>query len=635
MQVLRQGQQISGPDGVYMQVVPPNNITVNNIPTNKVALVGTAKYGPVNAPIPIGSPSSMQFGIGDISLDPFDLATEVAMALRQGCNNILGIRVTDGTDAAAAANLMDTQGTPGVLSADKAYFTGSLGNGFTRKVDVGSNSTSQATPTSYKVTITRPGYQPEVFDNIPATGFQAAYIQAINQGQAGFRGPSQFIKAAMPTLAAPTITAGMFTPATTGGTLPAGAYRAVLTLVNAQGETIASNEVSGITVASGTTGSIAFSNGSAFAAGVTGKLYLTQMGGATGTETFAIAVPNGGTATITAQPAAGASAPPIANTATIPNANVPALGTATLSGGTDGNAGVTSSTLLGVDGTGAARKGMYALRGSIAGALFGLAGCTDATTWSTMLGFGQSENAIPGAIYAQGTTTDAAIALKQSTGVSDWQIEYFKDWLYIKDTVNNIQRYVSPLGHSLGFIANLSPEQSPGNKPMSGLLGTERTMAQIPYDATELKKLEDAGIKVITNPIPYGDVFGFAHGRNGSLDPNTNQTSYSRVTLMITLSLGKALGKFIANIQSKRPDDQSRRKAEGMANTYMEELKRPLTPDGYGMIDDYKNTVDSSNNNATTVGQGVAIGYSEVSYLGVIEKFIWSIMGGQTVVIKR
>jgi hypothetical protein len=632
MQILRQGQAISGPDGVYEVIVPPANNTVNNIPTNALGIIGTAPYGPKNTPVQFGDSSGLKFNFGGIGLGAFDLPTEAAMATKQGCSNVFGIRVTDGTDTFAAANLVD--GTSVLLSLDSALYTGSLRNGDTRVVGVGTNSTSQTAPTSYKITLTRLGYQSEVFDNVPATGFQAAYITAVNQGQGNLRGPSQHFKAAYPALTPPAITAGMFTPAATGGTLATGVFKAVLTLVNAQGETTVSNEVSFTTTAS--TSSCAFANGAAFATGVTGKLYLTAVGGAVGTETFDIAVPNAGTVTVTAPPLAGSSAPPAANTANILNTSAPAQGTSTLAGGTDGATGVTSNTLLGVDGTGASRTGMYALRGAGAdGGIFILAGCTDSTTWSTMLSFGQSANLIPGACFPLGMTTAAAVALKSTAGASDWQILYAKDWFYIKDTDNGINRYVSPMGVIYGFIANLSAEQSPGNKQMSGFIGTERTMSGIAYDANELLQLESAGILVVTNPIPYGKVFGLAHGRNGSPNPDQNQICYSRLTLMISLSQAAALGKFIDRLQSTRADDPSRMAAKAMMDEYMDNMKRPLIPGGYGMIEDFKNVADTTLNTAGTIRQGLAIGYSNVSYLGVIEKFIWSLQGGIAQSVKQ
>jgi hypothetical protein len=633
MQLLRQGQAIQGPDGVYMVVVPPTDNTVNSIASNLVAVSGTASYGPPNVATPVGSAGSLKNAFVGLGLGAYDLATELAMLLRQGTNNLFGIRVTDGTDTYAAANLLD--GSSGILSKDTAYYTGSGGNGFTRTLSPGSNNTNTASPTSWKVTITRPGYQPEVFDNIPTAGFQAAYLSAINNGQAGARGPSQLIKAALPTLAAPVITGAMFTPGTTGGTLPIGTFRAVLTNTNAAGETTASNEVTFTTTTA--TSSCGFAFGVPFAAGVTGKLYLTQVGGAAGTETFNLNVGNAGTATLVAPSVGGASAPPSANTATTTNPLPPAAGTGTFTGGTDGAAGVTTSTLLGVDGMGTARTGMYAMRGKIAGGAFYLAGVAacDTTTWSTMLGFGQSEYAVPCFAFPLGTSSPAAIALQQTVGVRDWQCYFFKDWLYIKDTDNAVQRYVSPIGQGLGFLMNLSPEQSPASKPMTGFIGTERTMGGVAYDSTEALALENAGILYITNPVSYGNVFGFAHGRNGSSDPNANQVNYTRMTLLITLSLGGALGRFIGRNQSALANDPTRRRAKNMADTYMEELKRAKTGSDYGQIVDFVNVVDASNNNQATTAAGLAFGSSQVTYLGVVEKFIWSHQGGAGVVVTK
>jgi hypothetical protein len=85
------------------------------------------------------------------------------------------------------------------------------------------------------------------------------------------------------TLAAPVQSAA--TTATTGGTLAAGTYKAVITAVNAQGETVASNEISATTT--GSTGKITWNW--ATVANATGyKVYVTALGGASGSETYLV-----------------------------------------------------------------------------------------------------------------------------------------------------------------------------------------------------------------------------------------------------------------------------------------------------------------------------------------------------------
>lgn len=115
------------------------------------------------------------------------------------------------------------------------------------------------------------------------------------------------------TMAAPTQAAA--STATTGGTLAAGTYRAVVTAVNARGETIASNEISRVTT--GATSTITWTWGA-----VTGatayKVYVTALGGAANSETFAATVTAPTTTyTQTAPVVAGGAVPPGSNTAVV------------------------------------------------------------------------------------------------------------------------------------------------------------------------------------------------------------------------------------------------------------------------------------------------------------------------------
>jgi hypothetical protein len=104
--------------------------------------------------------------------------------------------------------------------------------------------------------------------------------------------------------------------ATTGGTLAAGTYRAVITATNARGETVKSNEISQVTTGSTSTITWNWNNLS----GETGyKIYVTAVGGASGTETFLIARPADTTSYVWTGSVSpdGTTAPPSANTAVV------------------------------------------------------------------------------------------------------------------------------------------------------------------------------------------------------------------------------------------------------------------------------------------------------------------------------
>jgi hypothetical protein len=103
---------------------------------------------------------------------------------------------------------------------------------------------------------------------------------------------------------------------TTGGTLAAGTFRAVVTAYNDRGETLKSNEISQVTT--GSTSRITWNWGAV--SGATGyRLYVTALNGGTGTETFLLDVGNVVTYNWTGTPAQSPTnpAPPTTSTAVV------------------------------------------------------------------------------------------------------------------------------------------------------------------------------------------------------------------------------------------------------------------------------------------------------------------------------
>lgn len=195
---------------VHVLVLPPSVSQVTGVPTSVVGIVGTASWGPKNAPAPVGPPSDYGLLFGPLKNRKFDMGTGLALAAQQGPNQAYRcVRVTDGTDAAATIGIT----LASVLQMTfTSKYTGSLANG--DKVSVGPGSKAS----SYKVTVERAGRVPESFDNIGAglTGNAVwlAIAAAINNGIDGQRGPSELIVA--------TAGAGTATPATAAYTLAGG-----------------------------------------------------------------------------------------------------------------------------------------------------------------------------------------------------------------------------------------------------------------------------------------------------------------------------------------------------------------------------------------------------------------------------
>jgi len=485
---------------VYVQIQPPSVTLLNGLPTNILGVVGTATWGPVNAPTVIGNMADYARQFGAIQARKYDMGTAVAAATLQGANNFRCVRVTDGTDVAATVVVL----TNCITFTSK--YTGTLGNSAQVIVAAGSAAST------YKATVTMPGLVPEVFDNVAGSGnaFWVNLASAINNGQSGQRGPSQFIVA----------TAGV-----------------------------------------GTT--------------------------------------------------AAASA------------------TYSLASGTDGATTITSTVLVGVDTV--PRKGMYALRNTNTSIAM-LADADDSTQWSTQVAYGLAEGTYMIMTGPSGDTITNAVSAKATAGIDSYAAKLlFGDWVYFNDTVNNQVRLISPQGFIAGRLANLSPEQSSLNKPLYGIVGTQKSYQNLNYSSAELTLLGQAGIDLITNPIPAGNSFGARFGHNSSSNAVTNGDNYTRLTNYISYTLNAGMGIFIGQLQSPTV----RRAAGATVSAFLEAMA------GQGMIGSadgtqaYSVQCDSSNNPQNRVSLGYMQMDVKIRYLSVIEKLIVNLEGGQSVTINR
>ncbi|OJY66439.1 hypothetical protein [Rhizobium sp. 60-20] len=187
---------------VYVQIVPPQFL-INGVPSNVLGLVGTATWGPVNQPKIAGNMTEWSSIFGPYQNRLFDAGTHAAIAYQLGATAIMGVRVTDGTDAAATIVVQ----TSCITFTGK--YTGSFGNGI--QVSVGPGSAAN----SFQVKVAAPGLAPEIFDNITgsANALWVAMANAINNGNAA-RGPSNIIVA--------TAGAGTTAPTTASYTLAGG-----------------------------------------------------------------------------------------------------------------------------------------------------------------------------------------------------------------------------------------------------------------------------------------------------------------------------------------------------------------------------------------------------------------------------
>jgi hypothetical protein len=493
---------------LYVVIVPPSTALLNGVPTDVLGIVGTATWGPVGVATVIGDMSDYAAAFGPVMPRSYDMGTATAIAVQQGAQNFRCVRATDGADARASASIL-------AALTLTAKYTGTLGNNIVATISAGSAASS------WRLTVTIPGFQPEVFDNISGTSTTvwANLANAITNGCSALRGPSQIVSAA----------------------------------------------------ATGTAGAIAAAS-------------------------YALA------------------------------------------GGTDGVASMTDTLMLGVDT--APYSGMYALQGQGCG-LAMLADVTSSTTWPTQIAFAVAEGLYvvmtdpPGeALSAAGVT--GAVTNKQSAGVdSPWAKLMFGDWVYWQDTANNVLRLVSPQAFVAGRLANLSPEQSALNKPLYGVVGTQKsgipgTAQQSAYASADLALLFQNGLDVIANPQPGGAYWGVRGGFNTSSNAATNGDNYTRLTDYIAATLQAGMGVYVGhvvnaqlflNIKATLLDFLSGMLGQGMLGS----TSTGATP--------YSVVCDTSNNPQTRTALGYVQADVQIQYQAINEKFIVNVEGGQTVTI--
>ena len=306
----------------------------------------------------------------------------------------------------------------------------------------------------------------------------------------------------------------------------------------------------------------------------------------------------------------------------------------TLSGGTDGVATITAAVLVGSDS--APRAGMYALRAQ--GCSIGvLADADDSTQWTTIDAFGTSEGVYMIQTGPSGDTISNAVTTKHTAGLdSPWSKLMFGDWIAWNDQTNQVLRVVSPQGFVAGRLANLSPEQSSLNKPLYGVVATQKsgtagTGQASTYAAADLQALFQAGIDVISNPQPGGAYWGVRCGHNSSSDPSRNGDNYTRLTDYIAATLNSGMGLYVGMLVNTGLF----RKIKATLTAFLQGMV------GQGMLGStdgslpYSVVCDISNNPLSRTGLGYVQADVQICYQAINEKFIVNVEGGQTVTVQQ
>ncbi len=308
----------------------------------------------------------------------------------------------------------------------------------------------------------------------------------------------------------------------------------------------------------------------------------------------------------------------------------------TFASGTPGKDGasVTAANLVGIDQL--PRTGMYALRGQGCSIAL-LADASDSSQWTVQAAFGLSEGIYLILCGPSGDTIANAVSVKQTAGLDSYTCKLmFGDWLWWNDQVNQTMRLVSPQGFVAGRLANLSPEQSSLNKPLYGVVGSQKSGAPATgqtntYSAAELQTLFQAGIDVIANPQPGGYYWGVRCGHNSSSTAATNTDSYSRLTNYIAATLAAGMGLYVGQVINGSLLQRIRA-------TQLSFLQNMLSQGMLGSVDGtrpFSVICDASNNPQSRTSLGYVQSDAQIQYQAINEKFIVNIEGGQTVTVMQ
>jgi hypothetical protein len=293
-------------------------------------------------------------------------------------------------------------------------------------------------------------------------------------------------------------------------------------------------------------------------------------------------------------------------------------------------AGLNAAALVGSDSL--PRQGMYALRGQGC-AMALLADADDASHWSAQVAFGLSESVYMICTGPAGDNITNAVATKAGAGIDSYAAKLmFGDWIYWYDQANALTRLVSPQGFVAGRLANLSPEQSSLNKPLYGVIGSQKSGqpgvgTATTYATADLSALLSAGIDVIANPQPGGAYWGVRGGFNTSSNAAINGDNYTRLTNYIAATLSSGMGIYVGQLVNATLFQNIRATLLAFLNGLL----------GQGLLGSTDGSLpfavvcDITNNPVSRTSLGYVQADVQVQYQAINEKFIVNVQGGQTV----
>jgi len=603
--------------GVYGDIILPTPLLLG-LPTNIEGLVGVGSWGPLNALIPVSKPVDCAVQIGPPKIRSKDIASYVAAACQVGgAIGFLCVRVSDGTDVAATATI----GTGGTYATGTATFSGNPA--------VNDTLTINGTVITFTSALIAATVQQTLADLL---------FVLQNSNDTNLKGCTYSLNGLV-------LTINAASPGTAGNSIALAKSSAVITLSGATLTGGSGAGGTGLTLTGKYTGTLGNSITFDVVNGSQANTYMliisfpglvpeqfNNIGGAGNTfwVNAAAAINNGNAFHAPSQiVVASAGSATTGPTLATPQA---------LSGGTDGDTGVTDAMLMGQDIV--PRKGMYVLRSANVDC-FTLCDMTTIANYAACVSFGLSETCIPVFGTVSGDTIANCLATRISAGIdSPWMWLILGDYPTFFDSFNGVSRLINPSAFGIGIMGNLSPQNSPLNKPLQGISSTQRTTAGQTYSETELSLINTGGIDTILGPqsSPGGYYYSFATGRNVSSNTAANGLEYTRMTnFLIRTSQSKAAGSFVGRLQSIQPNDQTRAQAKALFDGLSAQLASPqvgLGINGQGMIDiPWLVTCDLTNNPPNLQALGYLFLYWQVRYLNVIRYFVVKFMGGGNVTV--
>jgi hypothetical protein len=643
-QIIAGGQSIAtiaGVDDVYILINPPNAVQIPGNVTPFAAAVGTAPWGPLNSPQVIGSGQQLVNTFGLPTVATYDMPSDVLYGmLAQGANQVIGVRVSDGTDTAAVFKMTDSTG----FATATLTVAGSFAAGVTLTAVIGGNTITYVTQAS----------------DVNVAGIAQSLSNAINGSIVVAGGASNFPIIQSTTVAGAVITIKAYVAGTAGNSITLTATGTGVTLTASSGTLLAgaapgilATLTSKYTGSYPNTGTLTVSAGSASTStSPTYRVTFAQpnqvpevydniiayatAGSGYSATTFAANVVNAINGTPQLNPSRPASSyvTAVAGASTqtpwLNNAYGPAVT------GTDGSAfaggpSTADAAQLGVNGS--TKTGMYALTGQMQGGQFVLSGNTDlSNVAASAIAFANQENSHYVCSFPTGTSVASAITNKIAYGINAYQCTVLKDYVEITDSINSLSpRRMNPSAFLVGLMCVTSPEQSPANRRVAGITGTERTGYSVnqPYTSADLALLEQNGINLFSNPVPGGAYFGLRHNKNSfSADPTRMNIAYSTLTKYIAANLGSSgvLGQFVGQVQSKASNDPLREKVRAALSDFVSRLAQQGLLDPSSFVQ-----CDLRNNPASAIAAGALRADLVLVYNAIVDRLIIGVTGGQTV----